>query len=226
MWDRHSLAFSLVPSPPYTTAIPPQDGASHMAAEDVLSQLAQLAESSMFGAVQAYYGQCGAAEQLHSEKGGSAAAAETAAEAASAAGEGGEAEGEGTPGGSGSGSAPPPAPVVDYTMLIRFQAQEQLQAFLKCPPVAALLEVSTGAAPGLSAFARAQSHWLAVNSCLPLVRRCRPAVPWNVTATCHVGRTPLQADPRLPLLATWAGALEVAPAEGSQTRKQGSGGLL
>lgn len=91
-----------------------QEGASKSDAEDVLRQLQQLAESSVFGAVQASQGPCTQLQQLHGPAG-----EEPAVGAASL-----------------TLQRQP-----DYVFMARFQTQEQLTSFLRCPPVEALLQV-------------------------------------------------------------------------------------
>ncbi len=93
--------------------LPLQGGSSAGDAEEFLALTQQLALSSAFGAVQCSYG--GVSSVQH-------------------AGGGGAAAGEAAPAGVAAAAAP------DLVALVRFQEAEQLQQFLACPPVAALLE--------------------------------------------------------------------------------------
>lgn len=90
---------------------PQQGGASLADAEEFLSLTQQLALSSAFGAVQCSYGPVQSLQ--HSGEGGGAAGGQLP-----------EAQWE----------------QPDVVALVRFQDQAQLQQFLACPPVAALLE--------------------------------------------------------------------------------------
>ncbi len=90
--------------------------------------LQQLAESSAFGAVQAAQGPCSALQQIDGEPG--EAGMDPSSSSSSSAGSAG-----------GRGASPAAGFAVDYVLMARFQMQEQLQEFLACPPVAALLQV-------------------------------------------------------------------------------------
>jgi hypothetical protein len=83
----------------------------------------------------------------------------------------------GSGGGSGASQQPPQQP--DVVLLARFEEAPQLQRFLECPPVAALLEVGGGIGLALHC------------TCLPLaVWRC-PAVGGGSAATAVVGKVKL-----------------------------------
>ncbi|KAL4427166.1 hypothetical protein ABPG77_001170 [Micractinium sp. CCAP 211/92] len=94
-----------------------QGGSSEGDASEFLVLTQQLAVSSAFGAVQCSYGPC-----LSVQRGGGAV--------------GGAQAGQEEP--QAAQQLPDQQP--DMMLLVRFQEEAQLQAFLDCPPVAALLE--------------------------------------------------------------------------------------
>ena len=148
----------------------------------MLAQLQQLAESSLFGAVQAYQGPCPGGSQLLQGDVVHDVPAPAAPSAAAEAKETGASEGAGAgPTGDsasssfGSGAAPPlTALPADYILLVRFGAREQLQAFLACPPVAALLEVRGGMT--CSVLAMAETEVLAIRIAEHAEYRARAAL--------------------------------------------------
>ncbi|KAL4459186.1 hypothetical protein ABPG75_014051 [Micractinium tetrahymenae] len=105
-----------------------QGGSGEGDASEFLALTQQLAVSSAFGAVQCSYGPClsvqhsgGAAAGGSDEGPGGEAAAQQAQQQAQQAQQ-------------------LPAQQPDMVLLVRFQEEAQLQAFLDCPPIAALVE--------------------------------------------------------------------------------------
>lgn len=95
-----------------------QGGSSTADGDEFLSLTQQLALSSAFGAVQCSFGPCSSVQHVGSGGEGAAAAAA-----------------------GGAQLAPEQQQQPDMMLLVRFQESEQLQSFLDCPPVAALLQV-------------------------------------------------------------------------------------
>lgn len=113
------LTLPAAPDLPATGLPPVQGGSGEGDASEFLALTQQLAVSSVFAAVQCSFGPC-----LSVQHGG---------------GGGGEA---GQPAQQLAGQQP------DMVLLVRFQEEAQLQAFLDCPPIAALLEVRKRGASG------------------------------------------------------------------------------
>lgn len=180
----------------------PQGGSSTADGNEFLSLTQQLALSSAFGAVQCSFGPCTSVQH-------------TGADAAAA----------------GDVQLPPEQQQQpDMVMLVRFQEGEQLQAFLDCPPVAALLQVGSTALMwmhGILGIGRPQTlAWcgssLEVWSVAAIWVRCAPAVGF----TALVPLAPwLQGDERIPLVALWSCVLESQPSDSSSTRGV-QGGLM
>lgn len=87
---------------------------------EFLSLTQQLALSSAFGAVQCSFGPCSSVQHA------------------------GAAEDAGATSAGGARLPPDQQQRPDMVLLVRFQDGDQLQAFLDCPPVAALLQVGPG----------------------------------------------------------------------------------
>lgn len=147
-WQRRYTQCEMEPNPLTccTGHWPLQEGGSQEDAEDVLSMLQQLAESSAFGAVQATQGPCTSSVQ-HLPSGGSSSGGGGAEGAADPSGTAATAAAAAA--GSADGAGGPGQLQVAYVFSARFQEQQQLEAFLNCPPVAALLQVGAllGAEP-------------------------------------------------------------------------------
>lgn len=211
------------PLPPPIRGPPSQGGSSEGDASEFLVLTQQLAVSSAFGAVQCSYGPC-----LSVQRGGGAV--------------GGAQAGQEEP--QAAQQLPDQQP--DMMLLVRFQDESQLQAFLDCPPVAALLEVRPGGRAmcttglgsgwpgGIHAARRARGN----AACRPAgarptrrgtrrctvataMRRAPCAAPLYEQAASPRGARlvcSLQGDDRIPLRALWSATLLSEPSDSSSTQ--------
>lgn len=115
---KHSHHTDAPQAPP--THAHSQGGSSTADGDEFLSLTQQLALSSAFGAVQCSFGPCSSVQHVGAGEHADAATA------------------------GGAQLPPVQQQRPEMVLLVRFQAGEQLQAFLDCPPVAALLQVGPG----------------------------------------------------------------------------------
>lgn len=176
---------------------------------EFMSLTQQLALSSAFGAVQCSFGPCTSVQHV----GGGSEGVDAAA--------------------AGDVQLPPEQQQQpDMVMLVRFQEGEQLQAFLDCPPVAALLQVGSTALMWVhgKAFWALGARKLLLGAAaawrfglwLPHWVRCAPAVGFIALVPLAPW---LQGDERIPLVALWSCVLESQPSDSSSTRGV-QGGLM